>query len=364
MSCEILALACALVGAGCARGSFLGITTSTTPITVQSGKPVPAKRIYQAGLIASSPGHTAKVSFLRDKGLPLSAVTFKIAVDGKPAFAMRAGEFQTLYLVPGVHTFTLEMNNSVFTGTATTAELQNGAAVSHTFSLGYATTLADGDAEAYRISSDARDLGPRVEIVDAMNGASRGFWSGLYGRIVNGRYSAPGEKVAFRAPKGRAGGFVNILRDNYNVDLDRGYVVHFNEVELQAVHYAGLAGLGIASPSDSNEYRAALNEAWANFAMPFILTAASPKAEVVHQERVVDQGKDMLLSIVRLPDVSESLKATDGFPAVLMLIEGGYAVVLRSQSAGEDEARKNPKHRASDCLPGLLVRKSALEFQQ
>ena len=42
------------------------IFTPTAPITVESGKPVPAARIYQPELIEPAPGNTAKVTFLRD----------------------------------------------------------------------------------------------------------------------------------------------------------------------------------------------------------------------------------------------------------------------------------------------------------
>ena len=69
---------------------------STTPITEQSGKPVPDDRIYQPELTVRSAGQTAKVSFLRDSGILGVACTDKILVNGRAVFSIRAGEYQSL----------------------------------------------------------------------------------------------------------------------------------------------------------------------------------------------------------------------------------------------------------------------------
>ena len=130
MKSRLIILLLALTTAGCST-----IPTSTMPITMQSGKPVPTARIYQAELTVPSTGRSAKVSFLRDAGFLGGACTHKIFVDGKTVFAIRAGEFQTLHLAPGRHAFALEIEGGVCPA----------------FSTSHSTVLADGAEETYRI---------------------------------------------------------------------------------------------------------------------------------------------------------------------------------------------------------------------
>ena len=338
MKSTLVTLILALTAAGCST-----IPTSTTPITMQSGKPVPDVRIYLAELTVPSPGHTAKVSFLRDAGFLGGACTHKILVDGKTVFAIRAGEYQTLHLAPGQHSFAVEIEGGVCPA----------------FSTSHSTVLSDGAEETYRISIPSLPSGlaagpPRIS-------------AALRGRIENGRYSAPNGKVVFSAPN--IGGPEHQVRDIYVAGIDRGFLEETNQFGLQGVYYISLAGLRISPPSDTNEHRAALNKGWTNFAMPNIFTAASQNAEVVHQEFVADQGKEMLLALVRLPELSGAFdvrtkRKFDAYPAVLLLVDGGYVVVLRSQFNLEDASRKDPKERISDYLTGLRKRKSGLEFRQ
>ena len=356
MKLRTVTLTLALGAAGCSS-----IPTSTTPITIQSGKPVPAARIYQAELTVPSPGRTVTVSFLRDAGFIGGGCTHKILVDGKTAFAIRAGEFQTLHLAAGRHAFALEIEGGVCPA----------------FSTSLSTVLGEGAEETYRIFVApifSPTLGitiaagpPQMEIVGATKGAARGSSDGLQGRIENGRYSAPNGKVMFSAPN--IGGPEHNVRDVYVAGIDRGFLEETNQLGLQGVYYTSLAGLGLSSPLDTNEHRAALNKGWTNFAMPNIFINASKKAEVVHQEFVAGQGKEMLLALVRLPELSGAFEARtgrklDAFPAVLLLVDGGYVVVLRSQFNLEDASRKDPKERISEYLPGLRKRKSELEFRQ
>ena len=103
--------------------------------------------------------------------------------------------------------------------------------------------------------------------------------------------------------------------------------------------------------------------------MPNIFTAASSKAEVVHQEFIVDQGKEMLLAIVRLPESSGAFDVAtkrkfDAYPAVLLLVDGQYVVVLRSQFNLEDASKKDPKDSIPAYGTGLRKRKSELDFRQ
>lgn len=191
--------------------------------------------------------------------------------------------------------------------------------------------------------------------------------AGLQGRIENGRYSAPNGKVVFSAPN--IGGPEHTVRDIYVAGIDRGFLEEINQFGLQGVYYTSLASIGISPPSDANEQRAALNKGWTNFAMPNIFTNASKNAEVAHQEFIVDQGTQMLLALVRLPELSGAFDVTtkrkfDAYPAVLLFIDGGYVVVLRSQFNLEDAFKKNPKDSITDYLTGLRKRKSELEFRQ
>jgi len=171
----------------------------------------------------------------------------------------------------------------------------------------------------------------------------------------------------FSAPN--LGGPQHGVRDAYVSGIDRGFLEEVNEFGLEGVYYASLAGLGISPPSDTNEHRAALNKGWINFAMPNIFAAASSKAEVVHQEFIVDQEREMLLAFVRLPELSGAFDVTtkrkfDGYPAVLLLIDGGYVVVLRNQFNLEDASGKDPKDDIADYLKGLRKRKAELNFRQ
>ena len=153
MKATLITLLLAFAAAGCVT-----IPTSTTPITMQSGKPVPAARIFQAELTVPSPGQSAKVSFLRDAGALGSACAHDILVDGKAVVAIRAGEYQTLYLAPGQHSFAVETRGGVCPK----------------FSKSYSTVLSDGAEETYRISIPSLTSGPQVAIVGATTGASRG----------------------------------------------------------------------------------------------------------------------------------------------------------------------------------------------
>src|SRR5215510_11085358 len=132
-----IVLLLALVAAGCA----------TAPITMQSGTAAPPARIHQAELAMPGPGRTAKVSFLRDSGMLGAACTHKVSVDGRAVFSLRSGEYQTLYLTPGQHTFAVEVDS----------------AVCPKLSASRVAVLGDGGEAIYRIASTG---GPRLVIID------------------------------------------------------------------------------------------------------------------------------------------------------------------------------------------------------
>jgi hypothetical protein len=72
---------------------------------------------------------------LRDAGFLGGGCTHKILVGGKTVFAIRAGEYQTLYLAPGRYLFALEIEGGICPQ----------------FSTSYQTVLNDGAEETYRI---------------------------------------------------------------------------------------------------------------------------------------------------------------------------------------------------------------------
>lgn len=149
----LITLLLAFAAAGCGT-----IPTSTTPITTESGKPVPVERIYQRELTVSSPGHTAKVAFLRDAGALGSYCTHKILVDGQVVFAIRGGEHQTLYLAPGRYLLGLEIEGGVCPA----------------LSLRHQAILSDKAEETYRILVPSLAEGPTVLKVDATTGGPIG----------------------------------------------------------------------------------------------------------------------------------------------------------------------------------------------
>ena len=180
MNSRLVFLLLALTAAGCST-----ISTSTMPITTQSGTPVPASRIYRPELTVPSPGHTAKVSFLRDAGALGSACAHKILVDGKAVFAIRAGEYQTLYLAPAQYVFALEIEGGVCPK----------------FSTSHSTVLSDGAEDTYRILIPSPTSRPRVARIGASTEGLRGSpaeppfkWDSVY--------STPGTSLTLKE-KGR-----------------------------------------------------------------------------------------------------------------------------------------------------------------
>jgi hypothetical protein len=128
---ESLALALLVLGAaGCA------LFAPNVPITPETGQPIPAGRIYRPEFTRPSPGNTAKVWFLRDAGNAGRLCTHDVLVDQGKIFAIRAGEFQALYLAPGQHMLVVE-----------TGGFGNCPA----FSKSHLTVLRDGAEEIHRI---------------------------------------------------------------------------------------------------------------------------------------------------------------------------------------------------------------------
>ena len=85
-----------------------------------------------------------------------SACTHKILVDGEAIFGIRAGEFQALYLVPGEHTFELE--------------IEAGICLAH--SVGRSIVLSNAAETTYRIFIPSTFSMPRLETNDPLNGGT------------------------------------------------------------------------------------------------------------------------------------------------------------------------------------------------
>ncbi len=122
--------------AGLAMAMLLGC--STTPITEQTAKVVPAERIYQPSMVQGQrPQDPAKsaVVFLRDSGMFGSGCSHDMYVNNVKVFSIRQGEFVRLSLNPGSYFFRLETGAGLCPNIATS---QN-------------TELKAGGEEAYRI---------------------------------------------------------------------------------------------------------------------------------------------------------------------------------------------------------------------
>src|SRR4030095_8340981 len=173
MKSSFISIILALPASGCAHYS--------TPITMQSGTPVPAARIHHTELTVPAPGRTAKVSFLRDAGAIGAACVHKIVVDGRAVVSLRAGEYQTLYLAPGPHSFALEIEGGICPG----------------FSVSHSAVLTDGGEETYRIFSPSPTSRPRVAILGTRDGNIRAV-SAEPAFEWDSEYSGPGVSLMLK----------------------------------------------------------------------------------------------------------------------------------------------------------------------
>jgi uncharacterized protein len=150
MRAALVGLLSALVVGGC----------STTPITEETGEPVPAERVYQPELAVSSSERTARISFLRDAGMAGAACIVVVRVDDQKAFALGSGEYHALYLVPGRHSFGVEFGTSGLCPAS--------------FSARSDAVLADGADESYRVLLSGSGENPGIALVSATAGGSGG----------------------------------------------------------------------------------------------------------------------------------------------------------------------------------------------
>ena len=189
--------------------------------------------------------------------------------------------------------------------------------------------------------------------------------TGIQGRLENGKYFAPNGKIVITQYRAKP---QQTVRDTYIASLDRGFYEETNAFGLQGMYYTSLTSLGVSAVLTADERRSALNKGLINFAMPNIFVTVSRNAEVVHREFIVEDGREMLLAIVRLPELSGSFdvytkKKFDAYPAILVLTEGGYVITLRVQSSITDTRSSSPKDKASHYLGGLRKLRSGLEVR-
>jgi len=110
---------------------------STSPVTEQTAKTIPADRVYQPEMVATSANaqEAATVVFLRDAGVFGSGCSHDMFVNNVKVFSIRQGEFIRLSLTAGSYFFRLETGGGICPNIATSEN----------------TELKPGGHEAYRI---------------------------------------------------------------------------------------------------------------------------------------------------------------------------------------------------------------------
>jgi hypothetical protein len=120
-----------------AVATFLLLSScSTTPVTEQAAKSVPADRIYATAYVgAATNSSDATVVFLRDSGNFGAGCTHDLYVGTTKVFAIRKGEQMTLHVPAGQHFFRLATGGGLCPNITTSQE----------------TTIAAGTRQVYRI---------------------------------------------------------------------------------------------------------------------------------------------------------------------------------------------------------------------
>jgi len=121
---------------------------STSPVTEEKARVIPADRIYAADLVGAGSENMAEVIFLRDSGYLGSGCSHDVYVNNRKAFAIRQGEGIGLSLKPGAYFFRLETGGGLCPNVATSqdADLKPGS------STGYRILIpSDGSLRLTRI---------------------------------------------------------------------------------------------------------------------------------------------------------------------------------------------------------------------
>ena len=299
MKATLIALLLAFAASGCVT-----IPTSTTPITMQSGKPVPAERIYQRELTVPSPGHTAKVSFFRDAGTLGSHCTHKIFVDGQDVFAIRGGEYQTLYLAPGRYLLGWEIEGGICPKR----------------DVRHQTVLSDGAEETYRIFIPSVALGPTIRKIDATT----------EGKVPGESYYAPLGNFVLPLDRG------NIRIQDKN-DAQGGTVSVLDDMgNNQGITYAGLPATAEAVLNDPAKRDSAYRGFVHDYALPSYFRPVSAQSRVVHEEFLGSGLDRAFFAVAVIPEASSMVdgntgKRRDSVRALLVFEKNKFMYMLHSE---------------------------------
>ena len=299
MKAMFITLLLVFPAAGCVT-----IPTSTTPITTQSGKPVPAERIYQRELTAPSSGHTAKVTFLRDAGSLGSYCAHKILVDGQVVFSINDGEYQTLYLAPGQHSLGWEIEGGICP--KRDVRLQ--------------TDLSDGTEESYRILIATVAQGPLIRKIDATT-KGKAPRDSYYAPLGNFELPIYSGYTRIQDKNDERGGIVSVLDDMGNNEgvtylalPDNAEAIHNNPAKMDSA------------------YRSFIYE----FALPNLFQTVSAQSRIVHEEFLGSGLDRAFFAIVVIPEISSAMNAKtgkrwDSVRALLVFDKNKFTYMLHSE---------------------------------
>src|SRR3989344_4408759 len=312
MKSRLITLLLALATAGCSTMST--VLAPNTPITPQSGKPVPAERIYQRELTVPSPGRTAKVSFLRDAGFLGGGCTHKILVDGQIVFAIRSGEYQTLHLAPGRYLFGLEIERGICPE----------------FSSSHSLVLSDGAEDTYRIlipplynplmGSIALPGSPRVERIGAST----------EGKVPGESYYAPLGNFVLPLDRGN-------IRIQDNNDARSGIVSVLDDMgNNHGITYAGLPANAEAVLSDPAKRDPAYRGFVHDYVLPTYFRPISAQSKIVHEEFLSSGLDRAFFAVAVIPEASSAMDAKtgkrwDSVRALLVFYNNNFMYMLHSE---------------------------------
>ena len=86
---------------------------ATQPVASSAAKRIPSNRIYDASLTTAAAGKT-EVRFIRDVGFMGGGVKAVISLRGREIGALGTGEVFSVYLNPGIYTFSMLQRPNLF----------------------------------------------------------------------------------------------------------------------------------------------------------------------------------------------------------------------------------------------------------
>jgi len=193
----------------------------------------------------------------------------------------------------------------------------------------------------------------------------------LVGRTENGRYESPNGKLSISnaaIAMSDQPGSESHIRDAYFAETDRGFLEVSSDLGLHGLYYSALAPLAISAPTNAAQRRVALGDVLTRFVLANVFDSGTSAAELEYQEFVPDGDAEALLAVVRLPGASGAFELGtnrhfDAHVIALVLIDNGYAVVLRTQSNLADVNTSAASERASGALKELHRIEAGLELK-